>query len=143
MRKLWTRGEAAVGTRVLAGLPALVLAVGALAVLLGGGAQPAAGVPRVGALRPQAPDDPADRASMSAFLGGLREAGYAPARDVHVELRYARGKLERLPALARELVALPVAAIVTSNPYATSAALEATATVPIVVALDGLRAGSA
>ena len=54
----------------------------------------------------------------------------------NVESRYAHGDLSRLPALARELAALQVAAIVTSNPYTTRAAREASNTVPIIVALD-------
>ena len=48
----------------------------------------------------------------------------------------SHGTGDRLPALARELAALQVAAIVTSNPYATRAAREASNTVPIIVALD-------
>jgi putative tryptophan/tyrosine transport system substrate-binding protein len=96
----------------------------------------AGGIPRVGLLRPGAPTDPADRSSVGAFFTGLQEAGYAQGKNVHVESRYAHGELSRLPALARELVALKVAAIVTSNPYATRAAREASSTVPIIVALD-------
>ena len=69
-------------------------------------------------------------------MTGLQEAGYAQGKNVHVETRYAHGELSRLPALARELAALQVAAIVTSNPYATRAAREASNTVPIIVALD-------
>ncbi|HSF06407.1 MAG TPA: ABC transporter substrate binding protein [Methylomirabilota bacterium] len=57
-------------------------------------------------------------------------------RNVRVEIRYAQGKLDRLPTVARELAALPMTAIVTGNPYATRAAREASSTIPIVVALD-------
>lgn len=101
-----------------------------------GAQQAAGGTAKIGVLRPGAPTDPADRASLGAFLGGLRETGYTSGQNVNVEVRYAHEKFDRLPALARELAALPVAAIVTSNPYATRAAREATTTVPIVVALD-------
>jgi putative tryptophan/tyrosine transport system substrate-binding protein len=99
-------------------------------------AQSAGGIPRVGLLRPGAPTDAADRSSIGAFLMGLQEAGYAQGKNVHLESRYAHADLGRFPALARELVALKVAAIVTSNPYATRAAREASSTVPIIVALD-------
>lgn len=109
----------------------LILAAPAIA-----SAQAGTGAPRVGLLRPGAPNDPADRSSVDAFLAGLREGGYAPGKDILVESRYAHGDLGRMPELARELVARQVAAIVTSNPYATRAALEASPTVPIVVALD-------
>ena len=114
----------------------LVLIVALLTAPLAAEAQSAVGIPRVGLLRPGAPTDPADRSSVGAFLAGLQEAGYAQGQTVHVESRYAHGDLGRFPALARELVALKVAAIVTSNPYATRAAREASRTVPIIVALD-------
>lgn len=103
---------------------------------LASGAQPVEALPRVGLLRPGGPGDPADRASVGAFLAGLQDAGYTRGKNVRVEVRYAHGKLGGLQALARELVALPVDAIVTSNPYATQAVREASPTVPIVVALD-------
>lgn len=99
-------------------------------------AQPAVGIAKIGVLRPGAPTDPADRASLGAFLTGLQEAGYAPGQNIDVEIRYAHGKFDRLPTLAGSLAALPVATIVTSNPYATRAVRGATKTVPIVVALD-------
>jgi putative ABC transport system substrate-binding protein len=73
---------------------------------------------------------------VGAFLTGLQEAGYEHGRNLRVEVRYAHGKLDRLPALARELAALPATAIVTANPYSTRAAREATSSIPIVVALD-------
>ena len=48
----------------------------------------------------------------------------------------AEGKLDRLPALAAELVRLKVDVIVTSGPTATRAAKEATTTIPIVMTND-------
>ena len=111
------------------------LASGLLAAPLAA-AELAAGVRRIGLLRPGVPTDLADRASVGAFLTGLREAGYVHPNDVRVEIRYAHGQFDRLPALARELAALQVDAMVTSNPYATRAAREASSSVPIVVALD-------
>jgi putative ABC transport system substrate-binding protein len=99
-------------------------------------AQPVAGTPKIGLLRPGAPSDAADRASVGAFLAGLQEAGYTRGTNVRVETGYAEGKLDRFKAIARDLVALPVDVLVTSNPYATQAARDATDRVPIVVALD-------
>lgn len=99
-------------------------------------AQPMAGIPSIGLLRPGTPNDAADRASVGAFLGGLEQAGYTRGANVRVEIRYAEGKLDRLKAMARELVALPADVLVTSNPYATQAVRDATQTVPVVVALD-------
>jgi len=69
-------------------------------------------------------------------MTGLEDAGFAQGKHVQVESRYAHGDLGRFPTLARELVALQVVAIVTSNPYATRAAREASRTIPIIVALD-------
>jgi putative ABC transport system substrate-binding protein len=109
---------------------------GLLAAPLGAEGQQAGKVPRIGLLRPGAPTDPADRSSVGAFSTGLQEVGYTQGTNIRVEARYAHGQFDRLPALARELIALPVDVIVTSNPYATRAAREATRTVPIVVALD-------
>jgi ABC-type uncharacterized transport system substrate-binding protein len=50
-----------------------------------------------------------------AFLQGLRDLGYVEGRNLVIEYRYAEGKLERLPALAAELVALKVDVIVVGN----------------------------
>jgi len=47
-----------------------------------------------------------------AFVQQLRELGYVEGRNVSFEQRYAKGKLEALPALAKELVQLKVAVIV-------------------------------
>ena len=52
----------------------------------------------------------------------LRELGYVEGQNVAFEARFASGKLERLPALAQELVRLNVAVIVTGG---TAAALDA------------------
>jgi hypothetical protein len=112
------------------------LALGLLVATRSARAQSAAGIPEVGLLRPDTPANPVDRAIVDAFMAGLQEAGYEHGKNVRVELRYAQGKLDRLPIMARELAALPVTAIVTANPYATRAAREATSTIPIVVALD-------
>ena len=51
---------------------------------------------------------------MEAFQQGLRDFGYVEGRNVVIEYRSVEGKLERLPILAAELVALKVDVIVTS-----------------------------
>src|SRR5262249_46655762 len=58
---------------------------------------------KFGVPRPGSPPAPADRASMGAFLTGLEEVGYVPGQNVDVQIRYAHGKFDRQPALAREL----------------------------------------
>jgi len=73
---------------------------------------------------------------------GLRELGYAEGRNLVFERRFAGGKQERLPALAAELVRLNVDVIVTgSNPVIT-AVKQATATIPVVMAVSRDPVGS-
>ena len=70
-----------------------------------------------------------------AFGQGLNELGYVEGRNIVIEYRYAEGKLERLPALAAELVRLNVDLILTSGDPGVRAAKQASQTIPIVVAL--------
>jgi len=68
-----------------------------------------------------------------AFRQGLRDLGYVEGRNVVIEYRDAKGKRERLPALAAELVALKVDVIfVGGGTRAALAAMQATKTIPIV-----------
>src|SRR5436309_3096414 len=78
-----------------------------------------------------------ESARIEAFRQGLRELGYVEGKNILIEYRYAEGKLDRLPALAAELVRLKVDLIVTGGPGATRPAKEATVTIPIVFAQDG------
>ena len=78
----------------------------------------------------------ANSARIEAFRQGLRELGYVEGKNIVIEWRYAEGKLDRLPALAAELVRLKVDVIVTTGPTVTRAAKEATTTIPIVMAFD-------
>jgi putative ABC transport system substrate-binding protein len=65
---------------------------------------------------------------------GLRELGYVEGHTVIIEERWAAGELARLPALAADLVQLPVDVIVASGASAVRAAMGATRTIPIVIA---------
>jgi putative ABC transport system substrate-binding protein len=67
-----------------------------------------------------------------AFRQGLRDLGYVEGRNLVIEYRSAEGKLERLPALAAELVALKVDVIVAGGEPHALAAKQATRTIPIV-----------
>ena len=68
---------------------------------------------------------------------GLRELGYVEGQNLAIEYRYAEGKLDRLPQLARELVEEKPDVIVVAGTQVASAAKEATSTIPIVVAGAG------
>jgi len=108
----------------------LIAAGALLATPLGADAQQAAKVARIGYLSPNRAATPHVR---DAFLQGLRDVGYVEGRNVAIEYRDAEGKVERLPTLAAELVALKVDVIVTENStLAARVAKQATTTIPIV-----------
>jgi len=71
---------------------------------------------------------------IKAFEDGLRSLGYRVGENVVIEYRFADGQMERLPALAADLVRLGVDIIVATgtNP-STVAAMKATTTIPIVM----------
>jgi putative ABC transport system substrate-binding protein len=71
---------------------------------------------------------------LEAFRHGLHERGYVEGTHFTIENRYAEGDPARLPALAAELVGLPVAVIVTSGAQAIQAVKQATSTIPVVIA---------
>jgi putative ABC transport system substrate-binding protein len=87
-------------------------------------------VPRVGFLSLNA----FDAASQEAFRQHLRTLGYVDGQTVVIEYRSAEGQDERSPALAAELVALPVDVIVAQGLAVARAVSAVTSTVPIVFA---------
>jgi len=78
----------------------------------------------------------ANTARQESFRQGLRELGYVEGKNIVIDWRSADGKLDRLPALAAELVRHKVDIILTSGGAATRAAKEATRTIPIVMTND-------
>jgi putative ABC transport system substrate-binding protein len=103
---------------------------GAVAAPLAAEAQQATKAARIGYLL----SSPAANPHLhEAFHQGLRDLGYVEGRNLVIEYRSAEGKLERLPALAAELVALKVDVIVAGGGTpAALAAKQATKTIPIV-----------
>jgi|SRR5262245_59127258 len=68
-----------------------------------------------------------------AFFQGLRDLGWIEGQNIAIEYRWAEGKLDRLPAMAKELVGLNVHLIVARAGNAIRAAKSATTTIPIVM----------
>jgi ABC-type uncharacterized transport system substrate-binding protein len=113
----------------------ITLLGGAAAWPLAARAQPAAKAARIGLLATG--DSPEQRLTIDAFRQGLRELGYVEGRDIVIQYRLADGRIERLPELAHELVALRVDVIYALATAAGLAARQATATTPIVVSAMG------
>jgi len=111
-------------------------AVAGLGVLAGGGllawqAFAPSAVKRIGFLGQTIP--------LPMYVGlnqGLRELGYIEGENLSIEYRYAEGKFERLPELARELISLKLDLLVVSGTLGAHAAKSVTSTIPIVVALS-------
>jgi putative ABC transport system substrate-binding protein len=98
-------------------------------------AQQPKSVPRIGYLsRDLHPSDSRAAAprTLEAFRKGLGELGYIERKNIIVEYRYADERLERLPALAEELVGLKVEIIVADTTSTARAARKATSMIPIV-----------
>src|SRR5215471_6518726 len=74
----------------------------------------------------------ADGPFSAAFRQGLSDTGYAEGQNVAIERRFADGRLERLSALAADLVSRKVGVIVAVNADSMLAAKNATTTIPIV-----------
>lgn len=97
-------------------------------------AQQAQKLRRIGVLGATSPATIASR--LEAFRQGLRDLGYVEGKNIVIEYRYADGKLDRVRALAAEMVRLKVEVILTGGSAATRPAKEATAIIPIVMAQD-------
>jgi putative ABC transport system substrate-binding protein len=111
-----------------------VLALGLLAVPLASDAQPSAYIPTVGVLAPNRPSLASDPSSgLNAFRQGLRDLGYLEGQNIRLEDCYAEGQIDRLPALAVDLVRRSPDVIFTWLTAGALAAQQATTTIPIVV----------
>lgn len=109
---------------------ALVAIVGAVA---SAAAQPASRTYRVGMLWSSDSADASSVPRLEEFRRTLAVEGFVIGRNLVVEHRYAGGQLDRFPALAGELVAAKVDAMVAASPLSIRAARQATATIPIVM----------
>jgi putative ABC transport system substrate-binding protein len=104
---------------------------------------------RIGFLSAMAPPAPAQPAGqpqsplLQPFWHEMRQLGWIEGQNIVMEARWADRRFERLPALATELVQLPVDLILAEASLETEAAKQATSTIPIVIAhsVDAVKAG--
>jgi putative ABC transport system substrate-binding protein len=97
----------------------------------------------IGFLLPYIESDSQAQARVTAFRVALQERGWTEGRNAGFEFRYTEGQLDRLPALAADLVHRNVDVILTAGTESTDAARKATKNIPIVMAAvgDPLAAG--
>ena len=89
---------------------------------------------RIGVLLGFDENDPVAKTNVSAFTQALADLGWADGRNVRMDLRWAGGDINRIGALAHELVGLQPDIILTNTTPATVAVQRETRTIPIVVA---------
>jgi len=106
-------------------------------------AQPPERMRRIGLLQGLAASDQDWQRRLSAFRQGLAQLGWVEGRNIILDVRYADGNTQRLPALAADLVAAQAEMIVTNAAQPIEAARNVTSTIPIVMASvgDALGAG--
>jgi putative ABC transport system substrate-binding protein len=103
-------------------------------------AQQSARVPKIGMLVTATPASLVHQ--IAAFRQELRELGYVEGKTVLIELRFADGVGERLPELARELVALKPDVITAATDSGIAAVRRETRTIPIVMVNSSDPAGA-
>ena len=79
-------------------------------------------------------NDPAAKTAVSAFTQALAGLGWTDGRNLRMDLRVAGSDINRIPAVAQELLGLQPDIIVTNATVATAAAQRETRTIPIVFA---------
>jgi putative tryptophan/tyrosine transport system substrate-binding protein len=97
-------------------------------------AQQAEKVPRIGFLSLNSAEELQPR--LAALRQGLRERGWVEGQNIVIEVRFAEGEVDQLPALVGELIRLKVDIIVTTSSATTWAAKDATKSIPIVMAVS-------
>jgi len=127
--------------RVVLSLGASLLCASRVSFALGSAAH-------VGFLQPVVPQNGTSE-FLEDFRGGMRKLGYVEGRNLQLDVRWGEAKLERMPALAADLVRAKVDVIVAVSSPSVWAAKGATKTIPIVMPLssdpvgDGLVASLA
>ena len=91
-------------------------------------------VRRIGVLIPGDENDPSMKPRVSAFTQALADLGWADGRNVRMDLRWAGDDINRIRAIAQELVGLQPDIILTAGAATTAAVQRETPTIPIVFA---------
>jgi putative tryptophan/tyrosine transport system substrate-binding protein len=110
---------------------------GAVAWPLTASAQQGDRVRRIGVLMAGDENDPEGKRRLSAFTQAIADMGWTDGRNVRMDLRWAANDINRIRALARELVGLQPAIILTGTTPTTTAVQRETRTIPIVFANVG------
>ena len=116
-----------------------MLVLGLLVASLAANAQRVEQVARIGRLTRPSVNPQRDQSLREAFLQGLREFGWVEGQNILIEAGRAE---ESLPDLAARLVQLPVDVLVTGGEAGTLAAIHATRTIPIVMAVSADPVGA-
>ena len=106
---------------------------GAAAWPLAVSAQQGERVRRIGVLMPFDENDPEGKRRLSAFTQALLDLGWTDGRNVRMDLRWGGGDINRMRALARELVGLQPDVILTTSTLPTVALQRETRPIPIVL----------
>jgi putative ABC transport system substrate-binding protein len=88
---------------------------------------------RIGFFGFTAYNSPEDERIVAAFVGRLRELGFAEGKNLVIEWRYAEGRNERYAVFAKEMVGSRADLIVTGTATAAHAVVEASKTMPVVM----------
>jgi len=107
------------------------LLVALAALPFGAAAQPRK-VPVIGYMSPVVPQNNTDW-RYEAFVKGMKDHGYIDGQNMRLVVRWGEGKLERMPAIAQELVKMKVDVIVAASSPSVLAARDATRAIPIVM----------
>jgi putative ABC transport system substrate-binding protein len=91
-------------------------------------------VRRIGVLMPYDENEPVAKTQVSAFTQALANFGWTDGRNVRMDLRWGGADINRMRALAQELVGLQPDIVVTNTTPATAAVQRETRTIPIVFA---------
>src|SRR6516164_6775428 len=110
----------------------ITLLGGATAWPLAARAQQGDRVRRIGVLMGYAENDPVAKPRVSAFTQALAGLGWTDGRNARIDLVWARGDINRMRVLARELVGLQPHVILADGATPTAALQRETPTIPIV-----------